>query len=141
MRACGRVSPASILSLTEEEMRGAGLSSQKAKYIRDLAEKTAQKLIRFPRLVDLEDDHVIEQLTQVKGIGVWTAHMFLIFALRRPDVLPVGDLGVRSAIKRAYGLENLPTPAEMVEIAKPWRPWASVASWYLWRSIDGNAEM
>ena len=79
---------------------------------------------------------MIEHLTQVKGIGVWTAQMFLIFALRRPDVLPHGDLGIRSAIRKAYGLEDLPKPAEMEKIAAAWRPYTSVACWYLWRSLD-----
>lgn len=122
-------------------MRAAGLSSQKAKYIRDLAEKTQSKLIRFRQIENLTDEEVITHLTQVKGIGVWTAHMFLIFALQRPDILPIGDLGIRMAMKRSYKLEALPTPKEMVEIAQPWRPWASVASWYLWRSLDGQAQL
>jgi DNA-3-methyladenine glycosylase II len=86
----------------------------------------------------MDDPAVIEHLTQVKGIGVWTAHMFLIFALRRPDVLPVGDLGVRTAMQRAWNLSELPKPEQMEEIAARWRPWASVASWYLWRSLDNE---
>jgi DNA-3-methyladenine glycosylase II len=77
----------------------------------------------------------------VKGIGVWTAQMFLMFALQRHDILPTADLGIRAAMKRAYQLEALPKPDEMIEIAKPWRPWATVASWYLWRSLDGSAEL
>jgi DNA-3-methyladenine glycosylase II len=133
--------PSSIVRLSDEELRAVGLSVQKRTYIRDLAEKTLARRIRFPSLGSLSDDEVIQRLTQVKGIGVWTAHMFLMFALRRPDVLPVGDLGVRAAIKRAYQMEALPTPADVLRVAQPWRPWASVASWYLWRSLEGPAEL
>jgi DNA-3-methyladenine glycosylase II len=126
--------PAKVLALTLEEMRALGLSKQKAAYIRDLAEKT--RSVGFPRLPAMTDEQVIERLTAVKGIGVWTAHMFLIFALRRPDILPTLDLGVRSAIKRAYGLDDLPKHDEMEQIGAPWRPFRSVASWYLWRSLE-----
>ena len=84
----------------------------------------------------MDDQTVIEHLTQVKGIGVWTAHMFLIFSLRRPDVLPVGDYGIRMAIQKAWNLPELPNPQEIEKIAARWRPWASVASWYLWRSLE-----
>ena len=133
--------PSSIVRLSDEELRAVGLSVQKRTYIRDLAEKTLARRIRFPSLDLLSDDQVIERLTQVKGIGVWTAHMFLMFALRRPDVLPVGDLGVRAAIKRAYGMEAMSAAADVLRIAQPWRPWASVASWYLWRSLEGPAEL
>ncbi len=97
--------------------------------------------VRFEALRELADQEVIEHLTQVKGIGVWTAHMFLIFALRRPDVLPTGDLGVRSAIRKVYGLEDLPHPKQVEELAANWRPYCSVASWYLWRSLDNQAAL
>lgn len=89
----------------------------------------------------MSDEDVVEHLTRVKGVGVWTAHMFLIFALRRPNVLPVGDLGVRAAIKKAYRLRELPKPVKMEKIAKRWHPYCSVAAWYLWRSLDGEAAM
>ncbi len=89
----------------------------------------------------LADGEVVEHLTRVKGVGVWTVHMFLIFALRRHDVLPTGDLGVRAAMKKAYGLEDLPKPEEMAKIAAAWRPYCSIASWYLWRSLDNVGEM
>ena len=135
-----KLTPRAILKLTHEQMRKAGLSNQKATYIRDLAEKTAAGLVNFGKIGALSDAEVIEELTRVKGIGVWTAHMFLIFALRRPNVLPVGDLGIRSAIKKAYGLDDLPHPKEMVEIAEAWHPYCSVATWYLWRSLDGPAD-
>src|SRR5574337_524442 len=97
-----RMTSQEVLSLTSEQMQGIGLSRQKVKYIRDLAEKTEDGLIDFPRLAELSDAEVIQHLTTVKGIGVWTAHMFLIFALRRPDILATGDLGIRSAIRRVY---------------------------------------
>jgi DNA-3-methyladenine glycosylase II len=89
----------------------------------------------------MEDVEIIEHLTQVKGVGVWTVHMFLMFALQRSNVLPVGDLGVRMAMKKAYALEELPKPAEMERIAAAWHPWCSVASWYLWRSLEGQAAL
>ena len=135
----GQVTPAAILSLTHEQLRLCGLSNQKARYLRDLAERTMSGEIMFESLSNLADAEVISHLTRVKGIGVWTAHMFLIFALRRPDVLPTGDLGIRSAIKRAYGMRQLPKPARMEKLAAPWRPYCSVASWYLWRSLENGA--
>jgi DNA-3-methyladenine glycosylase II len=95
----------------------------------------------FGELPDLPDHAVIERLTQVKGIGSWTVHMFLIFALRRPDVLPTGDLGIRNAIRKAYGLAALPLPAEVETLALKWRPYRTVASWYLWRSLEPNANL
>jgi DNA-3-methyladenine glycosylase II len=137
----GQITPEAILKLTPLKMRRAGLSKQKTVYIRDLARKTVRGKIRFDGLNELADADVIQHLTQVKGIGVWTAHMFLMFALRRPDVLPIGDLGVRSAIRKVYGLEELPHPKQVEELALSWRPYCSVASWYLWRSLEGPAEL
>jgi DNA-3-methyladenine glycosylase II len=122
-------------------MRKLGLSTQKTAYIRDLARHTRDRRLAFEDLTRLSDAEVIERVTQVKGIGVWTAHMFLIFALRRHDVLPTGDLGVRNAIRRAYGLPALPSPAEMEKLAERWRPYCSVASWYLWRSLESDANL
>ena len=136
-----RVTPEGILSLSAEQMRALGLSGQKTAYIRDLAARTLAGELNFTQLLEMTDDDVIEHLTQVKGVGVWTAHMFLIFALRRPNILPTGDLGVRSAIKRAYRLRALPKPEKIEKIAKRWHPYCSVASWYLWRSLDGEAAM
>ncbi len=136
-----QLTPAGILSLTVEQMRAAGLSGQKTAYIRDLAERTLAGEVNFASLPDLPDDGVIEQLTRVKGVGVWTAHMFLMFALQRPNVLPTGDLGVRMAIRKAYRLRDLPKPARMEKIAAKWHPYCSVASWYLWRSLDNQAEI
>jgi DNA-3-methyladenine glycosylase II len=137
----GAVTPDAILKLTPARMRKAGLSKQKTAYIRDLARKTNKGHIKFEALADLTDLEVIEHLTQVKGIGVWTAHMFLIFALRRPDVLATGDLGVRIAIQKAYELAELPLPKQVEELAAPWRPYSSVAVWYLWRSLDSTAQI
>ena len=136
-----KITPEAILKLTPARMRKAGLSKQKTAYIRDLARKTVRGHVNFEALPGLPDHEVIEHLTQVKGIGVWTAHMFLIFGLQRPDILPTGDLGVRSAIRKAYGLEELPHPAQMEELAAAWRPYCSVASWYLWRSLEGPAAL
>jgi DNA-3-methyladenine glycosylase II len=137
----GVVTPQNIMRLRPDRMRRLGLSRAKTEYIRDLARLTAKGQVVFEGLPDLADEAVIEHLTRVKGIGVWTAHMFLMFALRRPDVLPVGDLGVKSAIRKAYGLEALPTVREIEQLAESWRPYCSVAAWYLWRSLDGVAQL
>jgi DNA-3-methyladenine glycosylase II len=134
----GPVTPEGIMKLRTERMRRLGLSGQKTVYIRELAKHTKKGKVVFERLPEMEDAEVIGHLTQVKGIGVWTAQMFLMFALRRPDVLPVADLGIRMAMQKAWGLEELPKPPEMEKIAARWRPWASVASWYLWRSLDNE---
>jgi DNA-3-methyladenine glycosylase II len=130
------LTPQGILKLTGEQMRGVGLSRQKTAYLRDLAEKTAAGLVEFERLPELPDEEVIAHLTQVKGVGVWTAHMFLMFPLRRPDVLPTGDYGVQAAIKKHYKKRKWPKPAVMEKIAKPWAPYRSIACWYLWQSLD-----
>ena len=137
----GRVTPEAILKLTPARMRKAGLSKQKTAYIRDLARKTNKGHVRFETLPEMTDLEVIEHLTQVKGIGVWTAHMFLIFALRRLDILATGDLGVRVAIRKAYQLDDLPHPKQVEELAAAWRPYSSVAVWYLWRSLDSTAQI
>ena len=137
----GKLSPKKILELGAEGLRPCGISRQKASYLMNLSEHTRSGEIEFGRLAELENDEVIARLTQVKGIGVWTVQMFLMFALRRHDVLPTGDLGVRNAIWKAYQLDSPPPPKEMERIGTPWRPYASVASWYLWRSLDGMAEI
>ena len=130
------LTPEGILKLTDTQMRGVGLSKQKTSYLRDLSEKTKAGLLEFERLPELSEQEVIDHLTQVKGVGVWTAHMFLIFALRRRNVLPTGDFGVQMAIKKNYNKRKLPKPAQMERIAKCWEPYRSVACWYLWRSLD-----
>jgi len=131
-----QLTPAGIMKLRPEKMRKLGLSAQKTLYIRELAKHTRRGSIVFEDLPDTDDASVIEHLTRVKGIGVWTAQMFLMFALRREDILPVADLGIRSAMKKAYGLQDLPKPAEMEKIATAWKPYASIACWYLWRSLE-----
>jgi DNA-3-methyladenine glycosylase II len=136
-----QLTPEAILALTVEQMRACGLSGQKTAYIRDLAARTVAGEVDFTLLPGMNDDEVIATLTRVKGVGVWTAHMFLIFALQRPDILPVGDLGVRTAMRKAYRMRALPKPARMEKIARAWRPWCSVASWYLWRSLDNEAAL
>jgi DNA-3-methyladenine glycosylase II len=130
------LTPQAILKLKPAKLRAAGLSKQKSEYILDLARRTHEGSVVFETIHQLSDQEVIEHLTAVKGIGVWTAQMFLIFALRRTDILPTGDLGVRMAIRKAYDLRELPKPAEIEEIARSWRPYCSVATWYLWRSLD-----
>ena len=130
------LTPARISSFTVEELRGAGLSRQKASYILDLARRVDEGTLPLERLARRSDDNVIESLIEVKGIGVWTAHMFLIFSLGRLDVLPHGDYGVRSAIQRLYDLKELPDRETCHRIAEPWRPYASIASWYCWRSLE-----
>src|SRR6476646_7435655 len=130
------VTPEGILKLSDEQLRGVGLSKQKSAYLRDLAQKTAEGILDFSKLPELPDEEVIEHLTQVKGIGLWTAHMFLIFSLRRLNVLPTGDYGVQMALKRHYRKRKLPRPKDMEKIARAWEPYRSVACWYMWRSLD-----
>ena len=137
----GVLTPQGILALRPEKMRKLGLSKQKTAYIRDLARHTRAGAVDFDELPALADAEVIERLTQVKGIGVWTAHMFLIFALRRTNVLPVGDLGIRAAVRKAYGLAELPKPAELEALGERWHPYCTVAAWYLWRSLDPSANL
>jgi DNA-3-methyladenine glycosylase II len=130
------LTPEGILKLSDEQLRGVGLSKQKSAYLKDLAAKTASGALDFSRLPELSDEEVITHLTQVKGIGVWTAHMFLIFSLRRPNVLPTGDYGVQVAMKKHYRKRKLPKPKDMEKIARAWEPYRSVACWYMWRSLD-----
>ena len=159
------LTPAGILKLTDEQLRSVGLSKQKSAYLKDLSAKTSAGLLDFARLPEQSDDEVIAHLTQVKGIGVWTAHMFLMFTLKRENILPTGDYGIRMAVfkhyldrdkaqKKAKKLSQaagekqkaskkirprkikLPSPEQMEKIAKSWEPYRSVACWYLWRSLD-----
>jgi DNA-3-methyladenine glycosylase II len=154
------LTPTGISKLSAEQMRSVGLSKQKSAYLKDLAEKTASGSLDFVRLSELADAEVIEHLTQVKGVGVWTAQIFLMFSLKRENVLPTGDFGVRMAMFKSYldkqrgktmiGPKKgkaatkqarpqkikLPSPEQMEKIAKRWEPYRSVACWYLWRSLD-----
>jgi DNA-3-methyladenine glycosylase II len=130
------LTPKGILKVTPDQMRAAGLSKQKSSYLFDMAERAHRGELDFSRLPDLSDDEVIAHLTQVKGVGVWTAHMFLMFTLRRPNILPTGDYGVRMAIKKAYNKRKLPKPEMMEKIARSWAPYRSIACWYLWQSLE-----
>jgi DNA-3-methyladenine glycosylase II len=131
--------PEQILADDPEELRAAcGFSRAKVAYLRSLAEHVLSGERALDRLDELGDDEVIRELTAIKGIGEWTAHMFLMFTLHRPDVLPTGDLGVRNAVMRAYELDAPPAPAELTELAEPWRPHRTRASLYLWRSLDNE---
>ena len=131
-----QISPQSIARLTPEKLRSVGVSPQKAGYLLDLADRVAGGTLRLDRVARMRDEDVIEALVQVKGIGVWTAQMFLIFSLGRLDVFPHDDLGVRVAIRNLYGLAELPNKETGHQIAAPWRPYASVGSWYCWRSLE-----
>jgi DNA-3-methyladenine glycosylase II len=131
--------PEHILATANETLRATGMSNGKVSFIKDLAAKTGDGTLKFNRISRMSDDEVIAMLTQVKGIGVWTAHMFLIFSLGRLDVLPVGDLGIRRSIERIYALDHHPDAAEIEQLAEEnrWRPYCSVVSWYLWRGLEG----
>jgi DNA-3-methyladenine glycosylase II len=154
------VTPEGILKLSAEQLRKVGLSKQKSSYLFDMADKAQRRELDFSKLAGMSDDEVIKHLTQVKGVGVWTAHMFLMFSLQRANVLPIGDFGIRMAMHKHYldstakknGLSKmktkknpaktpsvkikLPTPEQMERIAKRWEPYRSIACWYLWRSLD-----
>jgi DNA-3-methyladenine glycosylase II len=154
------LTPKGILKLAPEQLRSVGLSKQKSSYLFDMAERADRGELDFSRVPTMSDEEVIEHLTQVKGVGVWTAHMFLMFTLKRPNILPTGDFGIRMAVSRHYMDKRaakklppktakkksarkskpreitLPTPAQMEKIAKSWEPYRSVACWYLWRSLD-----
>jgi DNA-3-methyladenine glycosylase II len=137
----GNMTPASILKLRPARMRALGLSGSKTAYIRDLARHARDGKVVFEKLAELPDEEVIAHLTKVKGIGVWTVHMFLMFALRRPNVLPIGDLGIRNAVRKAYALEEMPAPKDIEALAAKWHPYCTVASWYLWRSLESEAQL
>ncbi len=141
-KAVGRSFTATaFLKAEPETLRACGLSRQKLASLTDLAEHVIQRKISFKKMPDMENEAVIEALTQVRGIGEWTAQIFLMFALQRPNVLPCGDFGVRNAVRKAYGLKEMPKPVELQKIAQPWHPFCTVASWYLWRSLDGSANL
>ena len=132
-----RLTPSLLISLSDEALRGAGLSRSKVAAVKDLAaHAAARRLPGRARLDRMDDEAVIEALTRVRGIGRWTVEMLLMFALGRPDVLPVGDLGIAKAIQRAYRLRKPPTAEKMLAIGRRWEPYRSVASWYLWQSLD-----
>jgi DNA-3-methyladenine glycosylase II len=134
----GRPSPAAIAALPDDRLRAVGISPQKLGYIRDLCARTLDGSLAFDSLDNLPDEDVIAALVNVKGIGRWTAEMFLMFRLHRPDVLPVGDLGIVKAVQRAYKLRHAPTPVRLTRLGENWRPYRSVACWYLWASLDNK---
>jgi len=131
-----RVTADSVIGLGMSNLRNCGISRQKSSYLLDLAEKNRQGVIDFRRFAQLTDEQVIDELTRVKGIGRWTAQMFLMFTLCRPDVFPVDDLGIKNAIRAAYALAESPPRERMLQIGQPWQPYSTMASWYLWRSLD-----
>ena len=128
-------SPEQLLDASEEDLRACGLSGRKTEYIRDLAAHVIGGELELERLEELSDEEVIEEIVAVRGLGQWTAEMFLLFHLQRPDVLSGGDLGIRKAIQLEYGLEEMPPPKRVLEIGEPWRPHRSLASLYLWESL------
>lgn len=134
--AGGELTPESLIALSDEQLRAVGLSKQKASYLRNLAQGTASGELDFAALPAMTDAEVIEHLTRIKGIGIWTAQMFLMFALDRPNVMPTADYGLRAAIKKAYRKRKLPTPKQILKLAKQWEPHCTLACWYLWRSVD-----
>ena len=134
----GRPTAAAIAAMPDDRLRAVGLSPQKLGYIRDLCARTLDGSLALDALDEFSDDQVIAALTSVKGIGRWTAEMFLMFRLHRPDVLPVGDLGIVKAVQRAYKLRLAPTPVRLTRLGENWRPYRSVACWYLWASLDNK---
>jgi DNA-3-methyladenine glycosylase II len=130
--------PAQVLAVSDDRLRGVGLSSQKLGYLRDLCGRILEGELPLDVFDRMDDEGVIETLTQVKGIGRWTAEMFLIFRLQRPDVLPLGDLGIAKAVQRAYKLRKAPSPDRLTRIGEAWRPYRSVACWYLWASLNNE---
>jgi DNA-3-methyladenine glycosylase II len=134
----GAPTPEQTAALTDEQLRACGLSGQKLRYIRDLCVRVQDGSLPLHDLDTLSDDAIVDTLTQVKGIGRWTAEMFLMFRLHRPDVLPVGDLGIVKAVQRAYRLRKAPSPERLTKIGESWRPYRSVACWYLWASLDNT---
>jgi len=134
------ITPKAIFSTSERVLRSVGLSRQKISYLKDLAGRWIAGEIRPKEFHPLPDEEIIARLVAVKGIGRWTAEMFLIFALNRTDVLPVDDLGLKKAIRRAYRLRKIPSPDRIRKIAEPWRPYRSIATWYLWKSLNNGPE-
>jgi len=130
--------PDALLATNDEQLRGAGLSRQKIGYLRDLSSKVTTGALPLDQVETMDDDDLIDHLVQVKGIGRWTAQMFLMFRLGRPDVLPELDLGIQNAIKRAYRKRKRPTPKQVASIGAKWAPHRTVASWYLWRSLENG---
>ncbi|MDP9071369.1 MAG: DNA-3-methyladenine glycosylase 2 family protein [Actinomycetota bacterium] len=134
----GRPTPEAVLATTDEALRGAGVSAAKAASIKDLAAKVLEGTVRLDGLSPLDDEAILERLVTVRGIGRWTGEMFLIFQLNRPDVWPVGDLGVRTGFARVHGLATVPAPRELALLGEIYRPYRTVAAWYCWRAVDAG---
>jgi DNA-3-methyladenine glycosylase II len=134
----GEPTPAAVARIPDEQLRAAGLSFQKISYIRDLCTRIQDESLPLEHISGMDDEAVVAALVAVKGIGRWTAEMFLMFRLQRPDVLPVGDLGIVKAVQRQYRLRKVPTPERLTRIGESWRPYRSVACWYLWASLDNT---
>ena len=134
-RAGGKHDPQALLEIGEEGLRAAGLSGVKARYVLNLSAAVLEGTLPLKRIGAWDDEAIIASMTAIKGVGLWTAQMFLIFALNRPDVLPTGDLGVRAGLRRYYDLPEAPTPAGCIPLAEPWRPFRTVAMWYLWKGL------
>ncbi|CAK9178517.1 unnamed protein product [Ilex paraguariensis] len=132
------VLPETILSLTPHQLRQVGISNRKASYLHDLARKYQNGILSDSSILELDDKSLFTMLTMVNGIGSWSVHMFMIFSLHRPDVLPVNDLGVRKGVQMLYGLEELPKPSQMEQLCEKWRPYRSVAAWYMWRFVEAK---
>ncbi|EEF40845.1 alkylbase DNA glycosidase-like protein mag2 [Ricinus communis] len=132
------VLPENVLSLSVQQLREIGISGRKASYLHDLADKYRNGSLSDSSILEMSDDMLLTSLTAVKGIGVWSVHMFMIFSLHRPDVLPVGDLGVRKGVQSLYGLKELPQPSLMEQLCEKWRPYRSVGSWYMWRLMEAK---
>jgi len=132
----GSLTPDSVLTIKHEDFKASGISERKASYLMDLALKFKNGQIDFSRVEELSDEEIIEKLISVKGIGVWSAQMLLIFSMNRPDILPLGDAGFRRAVKISYGFEQNPSDEEVIRIAEAWRPYRSIASWYMWQTVN-----
>ncbi|KAF5752984.1 DNA-3-methyladenine glycosylase 2 [Tripterygium wilfordii] len=133
------VSPETLLALSAQQLRQVGVSGRKASYLHDLSEKYTKGDLSDASILAMDDDMLLARLIMVKGIGVWSVHMFMIFSLHRPDVLPVGDLGVRKGVQVLYGLKELPKPLQMEQACEKWRPYRSIGSWYMWRLMEAKA--
>ncbi|KAF6243542.1 DNA-3-methyladenine glycosylase 2 family protein [Nitrosopumilus sp. b1] len=133
--------PIDVLKTSDSKLKKTGLSQMKVSYIKDLSKKISSKELQLNKMRNLSDEQVIEELIRVRGIGRWTAEMFLIFSLGRLDVLPVGDLGLKKGIKRLHNLKELPSEDKMKKIAEKWRPYRTIATWYLWKSLNNFDEI
>ncbi|HVX58809.1 MAG TPA: DNA-3-methyladenine glycosylase [Candidatus Saccharimonadales bacterium] len=134
--------PEQLIKIDDQKLRDVGLSWAKVRYVKDLASHILDGRLDINHVATMPNDQLIEQLTAVKGIGEWSAHMFMMFGLGRLDILPIGDLGIRKAIQNLYGLRSLPSPEQIITISNKnnWHPYESVASWYLWQSLDNNPQ-